>query len=532
MIDETSPCKPTLVKVEQAARPGTQELVLGDHVEIAKKIIETLQQESGVEESPVFARGKLRGYQPETGLWVEVEKHELIRMISSFSGTVIPKGNKVSTLKLKYADISGIMKVLFGLRSRPGFFEDVPNGVAFTNGFLRLDPREGKSLAVLHEHAPEHRATFMLPFDYDPGAPATRWEMFLHEIFTHPSELIPAAQGGATEADRAAFELDRTRRIAMLEEWLGACLVGVVVKYHTCLVLNGEGSNGKSVFLEVIRRLFPPESVRSIKPQKWSEKFSVADLENCPINIVNEMPDAEMAGGDTFKAVIAGDPIQAERKYQDPFTLKPRAGHIFACNRLPGTMDQSTGFWRRWLIAMFDRTFDDRSKDVDLTSKLTTPEALKGIAARVINAVITLESRGKFIVPASSEDAKSEWKMDSDQVMQFVSECCDGCHTVHTFDCGSEDDLCPETKCRVHSICGPEIYPLYREWSRACGHKTLARNNFLSRLKQLGHARRNKIEKWYALRIKDDARNRYSVASKTDAYDMPPLKKKEPAFQC
>ena len=276
MIDDPSPCKPTLVKVEQAARPSTQELVLGDHVEIAKKIIEKLHQESGVDESPVFDRGKLRRYQPETGLWVEVEKHELIRMISSFSGTVIPKGNKVSTLKLKYADISGIMKVLFGLRSRPGFFENVPNGVAFTNGFLRLDPRDGKSLAVLHEHAPEHRATFMLPFDYDPSAPATRWETFLHEIFTHPSELIPEAQGGATEADRAAFEVDRTRRIAMLEEWLGACLVGVVVKYHTCIVLNGDGSNGKSVFLDVIRRLFPPESVRSIKPQKWSEKFSIA----------------------------------------------------------------------------------------------------------------------------------------------------------------------------------------------------------------------------------------------------------------
>src|SRR5439155_4614212 len=311
---------------ERPALSLPEPLDLGDHVEIAHRLIAQLRDEAGTDTSPVFDRGVLRNYDPPSGLWREVPRHVLTQRVAVFSGAAIPRGETTAKLKLKSSDIAGTIHVLCELVARPGFFDTAPVGVTFTNGFVRLDPADPTRLDLV-AHAPDHRATFARAFDYDPAAAAPGWQRFLEDIFTHPSELVPEDQGGASAAERAAFAVDRRQRIEVLEEWVGATLLGAVVKYQTAVVLVGDGGNGKSVFLEVVRRLFSPARVRSIRPQKWSDKFATADLDGCLANIVNEMPTSEIAASDVFKSVIAGDAIGGEKKYKDPYTFQPRAGH-------------------------------------------------------------------------------------------------------------------------------------------------------------------------------------------------------------
>ena len=488
------------------APPDT--LALGDHVEIARKLIDQLRAEAGTAASPVFDRGVLRNYDPTSGLWRDVPRHVLTQRVAAFSGAAIPRGETVAKLKLKSHDIAGTINVIYELVARPGFFDAAPVGVTFANGFVRLDPADPTRLE-LAGHSPDHRATYALAFDYDPAAEAPGWQRFLDDVFTHPSELVPEDQGGATTAERAALAVDRHQRIDVLEEWIGACLLGTVVKYQVVIALHGEGSNGKSVFLEVVRNLFSPALVRSIRPQKWSDKFTTAGLDGCLVNMVNEVPATEISASDVFKSMIAGDAIGGEKKYKDPYTFKPRAGHIFAFNKFPGTDDQSHGFWRRWIVLLFERLFDERNANKNLTAALTTPDELCGIAARVLRAVARLEARGHLVIPASAEDAKAEWRMDADQVMQFVAECCDTCHLTHTQDCGAEDDLCHAMHCERHRVDKEDLYPLYQAWAKACGNKPLARKMLLSRLKSLGYARRKTKERWYALAMRAGARARY-----------------------
>jgi phage/plasmid-associated DNA primase len=294
------------------------------------------------------------------------------------------------------------------------------------------------------------------------------------------------------------------------------------------VILNGDGSNGKSVFMDVIKELFSPEVIRSLKPHEWNQRFSTAQLDGCKINIVNEVPSIDIAGGDTFKSVISGNRQKAERKGKDPYDFKPDAGHMFACNKLPGTNDQSHGFWRRWLVIMFWVIFDERNRDVDLRSRLITPEELQGIATMAINAAVRLLSRGGFDVPNSSESAKLEWMIESDQVMQFLRQCCDHCHLKHNALCADADGkckitglpvddrkgLCSGDGCPEHGSVDAEdvpdlIYPTYREWSKAIGHKALASQNLSSRLRSLGYQKRNTKGRWFNLSVKPESERKY-----------------------
>ena len=102
---------------------------------------------------------------------------------------------------------------------------------------------------------------------------------------------------------------------------MGAALFGDVVRCQAGLVLVGEGSNGKSVLLATLRRLFPPEVTESIEPQLWGNVFHLAELLRCRLNLVNEMPEAELAASEKFKAVLSGDPVHAAQKHRTPFTL-------------------------------------------------------------------------------------------------------------------------------------------------------------------------------------------------------------------
>ncbi|MCL5459678.1 DUF5906 domain-containing protein, partial [Loigolactobacillus coryniformis] len=90
------------------------------------------------------------------------------------------------------------------------------------------------------------------------------------------------------------------------------------------------GGNGKSEVLRICRACFPPGTVTSIVPQKWSDDRHAAALEGVRANFCDELPDDEIMGGHSIKQVVTGEPLTARRVYKDTITFRPRAGHIFA----------------------------------------------------------------------------------------------------------------------------------------------------------------------------------------------------------
>ena len=280
--------------------------------------------------------------------------------------------------------------------------------------------------------------------------------------------------------DPLADQLDTEACVQLLQEFAGACLLGFAASYAVCLVLVGPGNDGKSKVLAVLRGLFPERSICAVPPQSWSRGFLLAELAGRRLNVVTELPERDIMDSERFKAVVAGDPMTAERKFGDPFQLVPLAGHLFAANDLPGTRDQSKGFWRRFAVIPCTRQFqpDEEVKNYD---RLVLAEELAGVAGWAVEGAARLQRQGRYTQPVSATQAKLDWQLDSDQVRQFVDDCA-------RLDEGAETPI-------------DELYEAFVEWCRKTGHVGMNRNRFGARLRSLGYWRRTKIARFYVLRL-------------------------------
>jgi putative DNA primase/helicase len=441
-------------------RAGTStDFERGDHVELAQRLLDDLR--SAAPTAPVYDRGELRRYNPTTGAWVMVPRDAVCRSAARYAGRMYPGRGGPCALRMRVSDVEGVARLAEHFATAAGFFDAAPTGVAFQNGMVVLRDHR----PVLVPHSPDHRVLHVLPFAYDATARADGWTDFLDQVWAF-----------ASEDDRAA-------RQALLEEWIGAALFGDVARHALCLILPGsEGANGKSTLLHIVRALFPPAAVQAIKPQLWGNVFHLAELAGCRLNVVNELPDADIVAGETFKAVVSGDPVNAARKHRDPFTFIPQAGHLFACNELPGTRDQTGGFWRRWGVLTFERTFRPAEQDPGLRARLVRTD-LPGIAARVLAAAGRLSHRGRFVLPPSSHAAKARWQWESDQVRQFVED--------------RVPDLLQRGQGRVSA---QTLYEAFTVWSRQNGHAGMTSTTFGRRVRWAGLARsRDHAGRFYTL---------------------------------
>jgi P4 family phage/plasmid primase-like protien len=384
-------------------------------------------------------------------IWIPAGSGPLELKVHELDGA--PYGQKGS-YKANQGRVTGAVKRAATLVAKPTFFDEATPGIAFQNGFLQVSGAE----MCFEELTPLHCATTVLPFHYDPAAECPRWERFLTEVFRDDEDFVD--------------------KITLLRQFVGACLVGAAPKFQASLVLEGGGDNGKSVFLHVVSALFPAEVRAHIPPQKFEDPYYIAKLAGVRVNIVAETPRTDLESTEGFKKIVSGDVATGRKLRENPFNFIPILGNIFACQKLPGTSDQSHGFWKRWLPVKFGRKFLPEEMDRDLKDKIIAEE-MPGIARWAVKGALEALSQGNYSIPASTLDFRERWRKDSDQVSQFA-----------------EERLSPVVDAERWAQ-GSVVYRAYREWAQEAGHKTLANNHFAERLEAIGYTRRrNKGSEW------------------------------------
>lgn len=459
----------------------------GDAVEIAEQLAEDLRR--GSPERVVHDEGLFWRYDPACGVYREVDLTDARNQVARYAGWPVGDGKDVRPLSLSQQAITGAVQVCADQLRAKEFFHDAPPGVVFRNAFVSL----GSGGVDVAAHSAAYRARHALPFDYDPHAPCPRWRTFLEEIFIpiEPEEGPPLDDG----ADRAA----------LLQEFVGAALFGVATRHAKVLVMVGEGSNGKSVVTKVVASLFPAAATSAVSPQAWGKGFSLADLVGKRLNIVSEIPVREVGESDRFKAVVTGDTVMAERKFQPQFKFAPTAGHLFACNTLPVTRDHSQGYWRRFMVLMFNREIAEHEQDRLLPETLRGE--LAGIIAWAIEGAGRLHARGRYTSPKSSELAKADWQVTTDQVRAFVTEC-----VVATRK--SDRDPADPKGCIPRIATSVRVlYETYQRWATRSGHHPLAIVEFGRRLKPLFDSGRTSTERYYFAQL---------TRTGEDLIDLPP----------
>jgi putative DNA primase/helicase len=422
------------------AKLGWPHLVRGDEAELAHHLV----RERTKAGPNVFAEGIYREYDEVTGIWPEIIDADLSRTVQRFAGA--PVGER-KVLKLSSSMVRGTIKLAQDLVTKPMFFDKAPRGIAFANGFVRVEDGQAR----VEGHRPENLARHAVPIAYDPTASHPELDKFFDEVF----------------ADVA--EDERAARVMLIQEFAGACLIGAAPRYQRALVFVGPGGNGKSQAEEILRSIFPPRTVCSLPPQQWGERFQIAKLVGCLANIVDEIPERDIVAGDLFKSVITGEPIHTERKHKDPFEHRPIAGHIFSANTLPSTADLSHGFFRRFLIIRFSRDMENAPSTKKDAGKAVVAADLPGIAAWAVEGAARLQRQGNYTVPESSNLALADWKRTSDSVALFVDEKTKPADVTKTIG-------------YLNGTRGSELYGAYREWAGENGYRAVSAKTFGQRM--------------------------------------------------
>jgi len=84
--------------------------------------------------------------------------------------------------------------------------------------------------------------------------------------------------------------------------------------------------------------------------------YKTLEIRDHAMNISTEV-GAKAIESPYFKAITAGDPINAAFKHKDTFDFVPYCKLIFTANRLPRVLDNSDGVYRRILPVLFKRQF-------------------------------------------------------------------------------------------------------------------------------------------------------------------------------
>jgi putative DNA primase/helicase len=184
------------------------------------------------------------------------------------------------------------------------------------------------------------------------------------------------------------------------------------------------------------------------------------------VNLVTEIAEGAEIADAELKAIVSGELTTAEHKHQPPFDFRPYATCWFGTNHMPHTRDFSDALFRRALVIPFNRKFKEgENADPHLKEKLAGE--LSGILNLALAAYADVLRRGSFAEPASCLRAKEEWRLEADQVAQFINERC---------------EMMPDS--RVESL---ELYLAYKQWTEDAGiARRLNRKNFTNRVQRRG----------------------------------------------
>lgn len=210
-------------------------------------------------------------------------------------------------------------------------------------------------------------------------------------------EYNPNAKSSAIDKFLNGITCNRQNYINLLCQMLGYILIPDC-RYQKSFILVGNGSNGKSLFLETVRRLFGDENCSSLALEDLQDKFRIAEIVGKMLNIGDDSGHNLLENTAIFKKLVTGDNMTVERKQQQPFKYSNTAKMIFAANALPPTTDKSDGFFRRCIIIPFDNVFKPGTPDYDpaLIYKITTPEAMSYLLNLALSGLSKLTEDNYF----------------------------------------------------------------------------------------------------------------------------------------
>jgi putative DNA primase/helicase len=280
---------------------------------------------------------------------------------------------------------------------------------------------------------------------YDETAECPRWLSFLEEVF-----------GGDEE------------RMSYVQRAVGYSLTGEVSE-QCFLFLYGSGKNGKSVFTEILYRLFgeyaqrAPSSLLTTAANGREPTHEIARLRGARLVIGSETEEGAWLAESRVKDITGGDTLTGRCLYQEAFDFQPTLKLWMFGNHKPRIRGTDDGIWRRIQLVPFTVQIPEERRDPRLTAKLTGE--LPGILRWALDGVRAWSEAG-LQAPAIITEAGAEYRQEEDSLGDFIA-----------------DEIAPDSTRRTAIA---DVFGRYKTWAERVGLSPMSQKKLSRRLGERG----------------------------------------------
>jgi hypothetical protein len=275
-----------------------------------------------------------------------------------------------------------------------------------------VDPRTGAATPA----APEHYATWRVPFAYDEAAPCPLWLQMLADMF----------------ADRDSEALAQT--IQLIQELLGMGLIDAKPKaLSKAMVLWGPQDSAKSGALEVMAGLFGPNRNTTALALLDSPHGTIGFLERRPWLLHEAFEQSVWHLSSIVKSIVSGDEVSINVKNGPMLSRRFVAAILWGTNHSPLFKDASKAVIDRLVILPCRQNFPQeaprgvalvaRAQGYDKPHELVLATEAEGVLAWAVEGLRRALARGYFILPAEAKTAARDVRLDSNPVAEFIEDC-------------------------------------------------------------------------------------------------------------
>lgn len=366
------------------------------HVIIHKKIAETI-----VKDNPYLCVGT-EAYRYENGVYVpDVGSQKLAAHIWAITENR-PVG---SSIGLEYGDLSD--RTWIDLKQRD--VQEICNYV-IQNAYV-LDPTQpliepdlicvkngmvNWKTGELLPHSPKYFRLAQLDVVYNANAKSPILEKFMKETF-HAEDL------------------------PVIWEYMGVSILESITA-KKFMVYVGSGDNGKSVWLNTVRKVLGVDNISSATLSDLAtNRFAKAQLLGKLANIAADISGGALDDIANIKELTGNDQTSADRKFQSQVNFVNKASLLFSCNVLPEAKAADDAYFRRLIIIECPNQVPENKQDKFLEAKLTTElskSAWLNIAIKGLNRFF--ENEQTFTRSEKIEEAVQAHKLECRPDIAFI----------------------------------------------------------------------------------------------------------------
>lgn len=254
----------------------------------------------------------------------------------------------------------------------------------------------------VRDHSPDSNQLGVTSFDYDPDADCPLFDETLMSIFKHDQH--------------------REDTIRHLIELIGYSIQDNK-NLATWVMLQGGGSNGKTVILELLSKLAGGRTLAiDIQDIDTARSAHVgASLVGKLVVIDDDVASNEKLPDGALKKLSENKSMTANPKFKESFEFRNTAIPWLAANEWPYAKDGSYGMQRRANVFQLATRFNPGDSDYDPHRSDRLVSELSGIFNKALIGLSRLRQRGVLKPPKSCIDALGDWQMSSNPTYRFLT---------------------------------------------------------------------------------------------------------------